>query len=563
MKNLKYLVIVLSLIFVIGCQNNDDLPPAFEDATWVTSIAPGNEYSILEGEHITFRDLSQNPLTHEFTIEEGNRYLQAPFDVGSESLQPFINRELGLINTDKDAHVLFLKPGINKVKLRNTFQDSIIYRGRDTIYPFKENGIWVIENEWEVDVFGKLKPAFKVLDKNGDEIISVTGDEEVEDPEGEIPSSWPVIDVEAGDGLTFVDLTTEDRPTSRSWSLPFSKLTGGASVADENLTANYFSLGKFTAGSMKSIRGDLLPAENVVKFIPLVINVIPSSQPFEIVSEIQIDSEGVISFTVSGEVAITNGSESDFTVNVQNPNTGFDQDIPVSSVTTNINDKTIIELKLAEAVYFDDEITLSYMGDIIESVDTRILNNIDTQSVVRLVTGESVVDPIWAGAESESMNNNGANANGYWVGNNNGTVDDPIFTRTTDMAFSGDASMRYSYADGAVDRNLQGWGIGPDNLFKGAVPAGSYYVSYMIYIEPGTTLKGFRTAVTQPWTLTSWNIENIPRGVWVEIGEEITLSSDSNQRFDLNVRPDLNSGVTGRQTFYLDDMKWRPINYRP
>ena len=561
MKNLKNLLVALTLIFVFGCVNDETLPPAFEDATWVTSVRPGNLYSIREGEHVSFRDLSQNPLTHEFTIEEGNKYLNPDFNIGTDSLPLFINEELDLVNTNSDAHVLFLNSGINKVKLRNTFKDSLIYRGRDTIYAFPENGVWVIENEWEVDVFGKLKPAFKVLDKNGDEILRVTGDEEVEKPNGEIPASWPVIDVEAGDDLTFVDLTTDDRPNGRTWSLPFSKLADGASVTDSVINTNYFSLGKFTAGNLKSQRNEPLPTETNLKYIPLVINVIPSSKPFEVVSGIQIDSENVISFAVSGEIAITNGSETDFTVNVKNPNTSFDQNIPVSSVSANINDKTILELKLSEAVYFDDEITLSYSGNVIESVDTRILIAFGEQSVEKVVTAESIIDPIFAGVEGIGGNWKGANADGYWVGNNN-TEDDPIFTRTTDMAFSGEASMRYSYADGAVDRNLQQWGI-KGNEFKGAVPAGSYYVSYMIYIEPGTSLKGFRTAVTQPWTLTTWDIENKPRGEWVEVGVEITLNETTGQRFDLSVRPELNDGVTGRQTFYLDEMKWVPINYRP
>ncbi len=562
MKNFKILLVALTLIFVFGCEDNDTLPPAFQDATWVTSIRPGFLYSIKEGEHITFRDLSQNPLTHEFIIEEGNKYLHPDFDFKTDSLPLFINDELDLVSTNKDAHVLFLNPGKNIVKLRNTFKDSLIYRGRDTIYAYPENGVWVIENEWEVDVFGKLKPAFLVRDSNGDEILKVTGDQNVEGPNGEIPASWPEIDVEAGNALTFVDLTTEDRPNGRTWDLPFSKLTDGATVTDSVLTAKYFSLGRFTAGGMKSIREDLLPAEEVHKHIPLIINVIPSSQPFEAIGGIQIDSDGVISFTVSGEIAVANGSENDFTVNVKNPNTGFDQNIPVSSVSANANDKTILELKLSEAVYFDDEITVSYSGNIVESVDTRVLGTFSQQSVVKIVTGESIVDPVWAGVEGIGGDWKGANADGYWVGNNNNTEDDPIFTRTTDMAFSGDASMRYSYADGAVDLNLQQWGIA-GNEFKGAVPAGSYYVSYMIYIEPGTTLKGFRTAVTQPWTLTTWDIENIPRGEWVKIGVEITLNDVTNQRFDLNVRPDLNSGVTGKQTFYLDEMKWVPINYRP
>ncbi len=558
MKNFKILLVTLALIIAYGCEDNDTIPPAFEDATWVTSIVPGSPYTIRAGEQISFRDLSQNPLSHEFTIEEGNKYLKSGFDDKRDSLPLFINDELGLVSTEKDANVLFLNPGTNLVKLRNTFKDSLIYRGRDTIYAYPENGVWVIENEWEVEVYGKLKPAFKVLDKDGNEVLRVNGDEEVEKPDNAL-DVWPSIDVEAGDALTFIDLTTEDRPNARLWSLPSSKLDG-VSYTDSVVTANYFSLGKFVGGTLNSKRNEPLPTETVSKSIPLVINVIPSSKPFEIVGGVEMDSEGVISFVVSGEVENTTGSEGDFIVNVTNSNTGFDQNIAVSSVSRNIDDKTIIELKLAETLYFDDEITIAYNGNIIESVDTRILNAIDQQPVVKVVTRESIVDPIWGGIEGVSTNWKAANAGGFWVGNNN-TAEDPIFTRTTDMAFSGEGSMRYSYADGSIDRNLQGWGI--DNSFRDTVVAGSYYISYMIYIEPGSTIKGFRTAVTQPWTTANWDLENIPRGEWVKIDAEITLASDAAQRFDLNVLPGLNSGVTGRQTFYLDDMKWVPINYRP
>lgn len=75
MKSLKNLILILTLVFIWGCDGNDDLPPAFQDATWSMNIRPNTAQVTKQGSPFSFRDLSQGALSHEFTIEEGNKYL--------------------------------------------------------------------------------------------------------------------------------------------------------------------------------------------------------------------------------------------------------------------------------------------------------------------------------------------------------------------------------------------------------------------------------------------------------------------------------------------------------
>ncbi|TGV02969.1 hypothetical protein [Flavivirga rizhaonensis] len=554
MKNLKYLILVITLVF--GCED-ETLPEQFQDATWVSNIRPGNAYVVNQGQSVSFRDLSQGALSHEFIIEEGNKYLYPGFGE-NDSLPLFVNDKLGTVSTDKDAHVLFLNPGINEVKLRNTFKDSVTYQGAVPIPAFQENGVWVIENVWTVDVFGPLKPAFKVLDKDDNEVVNISGDEEISI---EDKDTWPVIQVEAGDALTYIDLTSEDRPTGRAWVNPIGK---PASSNDSINAVGYFSLGRFNAGNITSIReGDEFPGERVKKLIPLVIEVIPSSQPF-IYNEaggIKQNNDDSITIGVTGEIEPFVGAEDSFTVRVVNTAASFDEEIPVLSATINPSDATKIDLVLSQPVYNTDEITVAYAGNVIESVDTRVLQGFGPIDVQINFGANILTNPKW-GFETAATTGNitrKAGLDGYWAGGAN----DPneYFFRNTEKFVSGSASLRYSNPNG-IDRNitLQGYSLSSPN----GIPAGSYLMSYQVYLEVGNTMKGFSTS-RSPFGVFSWDLETLPRGEWVEVNRVVTTGSDipSGQQINLSVTSGDNSGVTGEQIMYWDDLSLILLEERP
>ncbi|WP_346881159.1 hypothetical protein [uncultured Algibacter sp.] len=558
MENFKKVIFVFALVFILGCDKDEDLPPAFQDATWGINLRPEDARVTQVGKALSFRDLSQGALSHEFIIEDGNKYLFPGYGA-NDSLPLFINNDLGLRTTNTDAHVLFLNQGINKVTIRNTFKDSLSFNGNERIDAVQENGVWVIENTWEIDVFGPLKPAFEVRDKNDNVLVSISGEDLVSNEDS---STWPVIQIEAGDALTYVDLTLEDRPNDRLWT--FTRGNPGNS-RDATAEVGYFSLGTFNAGRIQAIReGNDVPDERVAKIIPLVIEVIPSSQPFVFNEEggALLNDDDSITFGVTGEIEPFIDEVDSFTVRVVNTAAGFDQEIPVISAIINSTDATKIDLILAEPLYNTDDITISYAGGNIESVDMRTLQPFSSMEVQVSLDANILVDPKW-GFETAATTGNitrKAGLDGYWAA----AANDPerFFFRNTDIVATGSASVRYLNPDG-ISKNvtLTGNGISSPT----GIPAGDYLISYNVYLEPGNTMKMFRNSNNfGTFGDIVWDLESLPRGEWVEINQVVTTTAiPSGKQFQLKVHQIDNPGVTGQQVMYWDDLSWVLLERRP
>ena len=166
---------------------------------------------------------------------------------------------------------------------------------------------------------------------------------------------------------------------------------------------------------------------------------------------------------------------------------------------------------------------------------------------------ESYENPTSSGNQTRK-----ADAEGYWVGASNDAL--KPFWRVEDKSFDGIASMRYMNPNGIEDLTLQGSDFSKPN----GVAAGTYYVSYRVYLEVGNTMKGFSNAIQDPFQLITWDLESLPRGEWVEIGQVVTTGDiSSGRRFDLKIDASENPGVTGEQIMYFDNLKWVPLNPRP
>ena len=558
MKKYKYITLLFAFVFAFGCEHNDESSlPLLQDATWITSIRPTNDYILKAGNAITFADLSQGALSHEYEIEEGNHFI-ANYKKG-DSLLLLVDKNLGTKSTEKTVNVLFLNAGLNKVKLRNTFRDSVTYHAEKPIGAVFTDGVWVIENEWEIDVYGALKPAFKVLDKDGVEIINVAGNDLVSATDSD---SWPVLDVESGDEVTFVDLSTEDRPTGRQWSFNEGK---PKSSPQETANAAFFKLGTVDAGSMVSIRGDGLPSERVVKLIPLKINVIPSSKPFVFTGGLKEASDQSISFGVSGQLTAFFDQEGSFSVNVKNEKANFDKNIAVKLAAMNPNDATKIDLVLEEPIYNTDIVTISYSGTGIESVDTRSLASFGPE-IVSMDSGLNLLSEYFSGFETTTSNWKAAKSKGYWVGNSNGSSGAPVFTRTTDQFASGIASMSYNSGNlpsGKAIPALQCFDFNKMNL-----PAGTaYQVSLKVYLVEGNTLEKILTKVGTPSTLIEWDVKGLSRGEWHKLSQKVTFSGTTSQTLKGNYRVLMddasNPPLSVVQKLYLDDLSFADFEERP
>ncbi len=271
------------------------------------------------------------------------------------------------------------------------------------------------------------------------------------------------------------------------------------------------------------------------------------------------------SFDVKGEVGSLGDSPlTGFTVHVMHAGKFIDKDFEITDISIAADNSSQLVLTLAEEIYADDKITIAYNeeGNTILSVDEQPMKSFDAQNVAIPVAGDDLLaGNSWGGFEGEGGADAGGAA-GYWVGNGG-----LPWMRTTEMMASGIASMSFSGA--FDDKILFGMGFG-DNV---NTEPGAYEVTHKIYIEEGSDLKAIRTATARKgngWAddvSATWDVENIKRGEWVTIKQVINFpvayNNSDKMRYSYYVEAGVNPGVTGDQTFYLDDMGLRKVDIAP
>ncbi len=548
MKIIEKYIICLTVLFLVACQDDEyDAPDTVSDVTWYTSITPGNDFIQATEGFISFLDASQGEISHEWTIEEGNFFLKTGF-TNKDSLPLFIDKPKGLSTSDKTAHVIFMKEGINKVCLTNVFEEKVSYQTVDgPIDAVQEGDKWVFEKCFEVDVLSKeIKPAFKVL-QDGVEILNITADDEVKLADAD---TWPIIDVEVNKTLTFVDETTVGRPNDRKWVI-----TGGAPATSNEATFEVAFLNYGTTenlGRIESMRIDPLPNKVNWKYIPLKVRVVSSSAPFNILSEITEDENEKLSFQLGGIIdpASLVGQNGNFTVNVTNGS--FNQDIPVRSIEINSIDKSILELTLDAPIYNSDDVTVSYSGGGIMSTDERSLDDFSNM-VVKMHFEGNVLADVNGRFSFETYNDSGPNrgdALGWWAQHT-------FYQRTDEIeAADGDYSFRFIHPNfEAAGGGMTSWG--PSDL---QVPAGTYKMTMQVYMEAGSDLGGIRVAF-DPWNLLIFDSKGIAKEQWVTLEGEITQAETTIGTL-IQVHSDDSPGVTGPQTMYIDDIQMIPLEPR-
>ncbi|PWD99040.1 hypothetical protein [Marinilabilia rubra] len=545
MKNISIIIAgFFSLLLGVSCEKDEYVAPeSFSDVTWYTSIRPGTPYQVSAGGFVSFRNPSPGKLTHQWEIEEGNFFLKEGFTRNDSVLDSFIDEDAGLISEETTVHVLFSNPGINRVRLYTTFEDSVAFTGEDTLYAEKVDDLWIIDKTFEIDVFDSIRPAFKVL--NGDEeIINVSGEDGVQIEDS---ASWPEITIEAGESLTYVDLTSNGRPNARTWNLMGGKPSSGG---DSIVTVSYYKMGSYFGSISSRRQGNELPPGSAFKYIPLKINVVKSSQPFVFDGNLMEHESEKISFNVTGETAPFFNEEDNFIVNVSNDVAGFEGTIEVESVEVNPNDATIIELTLAESIYNTDLVTVSYSGGAIMSLDERPLEDFGPETVQMYLGASILSNQDVFGFETPADKNGGAL--GWWGQH-------PQWSRSEDQSV-GSASMQYQIDDYSSAPNVSTL-HGTAAELGMSVPPGKYRMSLKVWIDPGTTIQGIRTPII-PWNLIQWDISNANKGEWVTLSKDFTFDKEYTE-MKLQVHKADNSDVSGPQLLYVDDISFVELEERP
>ncbi|WP_281990632.1 hypothetical protein [Aquimarina aggregata] len=524
------IISIAALVLFISCEDNDDASPYgdFSSLSWITTQGfEEADYALALNNYIGFRDLSRNTVSHQWIIPSGTNLLSEAFDAERDTIFTNFISSAGPLSSDEDiVNVIFRTPGIKEIELKNVFKDSVA----ESVF---NNGVWVVNKTFTVNVFDDIKPMIKVM-KGTEEVLSVSESDMADIVDS---SSWPTVVLEAGEQLTYIDMTTTGSPDARRWSFDGGNIEQSR---QESVNVIYNRLGSFLAGSITSVRNDEeKPEGEVTKLIPLNIKVTASSKPFILNGTITENESEVISFKVTGEVESLRGEEGNFTVNVTNIASGFNQDIPVRSVTINSNDATQIDLELTEPIFNSDAITIKYTSGNIQSVDFRILSSFGPEPVTMNFQGSMNISGFtgyeleWNGAGNQFKL---ANTVGYFGQHNANNEAGPLYYfRDTDMAFEGNSSMKFETPATGIPNLARLQGTQFNTLSP--VSEGTYIPSVWVFLDNLNTMTTIEYNFTNDPSVFIFDITTTPRGEWVQLMlPEVSLGDINTGRFDINIR---------------------------
>ncbi len=449
--NLLMVITILAVAFT-ACNNDDEYekPNTFSDVGWYVGypVSPLPDTLLANKDnYITFSDLSQNALSHEWKVGSGNFYLSHPIQ-REDSI--FDDKIIGAGNSpDKTVSVLFKNSGYNHVTLFNTFSEKVTFRGPDdeNIEAEQVGDNWVIEKTFVVDVYDTIVPKIRIEQKG-----------EVRNHE----STTDTIFVEAGDSLEFFDETETGRPDNWSWNI------AGSSSNEQNPSIVLKKLGVFAENTVTFRRaGNNIPTDWETYEIPVPIRVIPSSQPFVQFGDVYELEDETIIVPFNGEFAPFINQEQFFSVMLDGTTP-----LQIASVGINDADATLLEIKLSEPIYAADNITVSYDGN-------GTLQSTDTRSPVAFSDEPVTMFSVNLAPAEWNMEDAAQTA---WI-----STDAPVVEYSTEQVHEGNYSIKINSSGPWARASIENH---PVNITE----AGSYTITWWMYIDSSTT-----TGSYGPW----------------------------------------------------------------
>ncbi len=521
MKNNIVIIMLLMATFIIGCQKDEDYdaPNSFSDVGWYFSDTEA-PLAVSIDDYITFSDLSQGALSHEWTIGSGNFYLEMPIERNDSIFDDKIIG--GGTTTEKTVSVLFRKSGLQSVRFVNTFKEKVTFRGvnedneRVFIDSEEADGKWVMDTTFIVDVYDTIVPQIKI--KHNSMVIDHTNPNDT-------------LFVEAGDFIEVFDESTIGRADSWEWNI------AGTKSNKQNDTLVLKKLGAFKGTFSISRRGQNVPGDFEFYRIPINFKVIPSSQPFVLAGDIIELEDQTIQVPFNGEFAPFVNQEEYFTVMLNGvESTNF-------NLSVNPDDATLLEIRFNETIYRNDTITVSYDGNgTLESTDTRSPVAFPAE-IVNMFQHEVVVFDFEDG---------GAN----WTAHQENLPTTTI-TPSTEQAASGSFSLK---VDAAASGN---WSSFQNLVDQYSLTAGvRYQYEYKIYKVAGAVIN-----MNGPWitkdgggtVVQFWNntVRNAPADTWVTVSPGGRYTADETaDYFEIYIRHN------GQGILYFDDIRILEVDER-
>ncbi|WP_075602088.1 RagB/SusD family nutrient uptake outer membrane protein [Saccharicrinis aurantiacus] len=228
-----------------------------------------------------------------------------------------------------------------------------------------------------------IKPLVKVYRVSGDTEtleLEVSSDDVIDDSE-----NWPILELKFDEKLKIVDATTVGEPNERNWYVDSELVTTGHSQSQEIIyIPKKLVNDPFMIGRLISERNTFNPNGKIYASVevPLKVKVIPTTKPFTMISAHRENLNKIQIYLSSSAQDIVGDISSSFAVSINNADAGVsNKNIAVSELDFYNDMSFILELTLAEPIYTNDDIILSYTGSSLISLDERTLETFTEVSV--------------------------------------------------------------------------------------------------------------------------------------------------------------------------------------
>lgn len=566
-KNIFKSLLLMLTVATISCEKEYVPLDTVEDVSWYTSetIKQSYEkYTVNADSVISFMDLSQSALSHEWIIEEGSYFQKDNFNMNLHPYIEQIDESKGLVSKKAIEHVCFTKLGETKVTLKNRFANCVTSNTNELISAVEDGDNWLFTKEFIVDVYGKLNPAvqiFKIVGENEPEEVFLFEEDYVVPND---PDQWQSITLTAGDKLRFVDLLGGDRPDSRTWTI------GEDTYIDAETDVTFTSPDTYSDFFIQSTR--TLPVATYKKRIPINVIVEASTELFVAKEEdvaINTASSNIIYVPAkNGAFLIANGVVEDFSVTVETGEGIAVDGITVTGVQISPSNSAMLEVTLSDVIYPKEKVMLSYTAGenkILSSdggrefqsfTDIEVINNYEGVSAMPTNTTETTTSADAYGFELAYSGN-------YWTPSD---LNSDLFLAQTDTYHAGTSSLRVQALTATTA--LKFYMLNEKHRFE--VEHGTYLLTHYVYVEKlgdGAAGKNydFITAKFSAHVNSAGEPQHfqIPSttGEWVKQEIIVKYDDSSLNNGKTGFRIDFYAGLPEGTTLYIDDINL--IKLRP
>ncbi|MEM6644117.1 MAG: hypothetical protein AAF616_14145 [Bacteroidota bacterium] len=506
----RTLVLVAGILF-ISCSNEYELPGEEPShfSVYLSEEFFGNQVQV--GGHIDFADVSQGIQSRKWTFPEG---------------VVRINGEMVTETDEVRFRAFFEQAGVYEVTLEQEYAGSAWI---DTVQVSN-----VIDTTYQISVLDSVSAAFaaEVVEDMSPLVIGTSNS------------------IEAGSIVRLISTSTGG-PTRFSWFMEGSSEEefigiAGSSNNGSDVTFQYKSLGTYDVMMIAS-RARPFGADTVI--FEDMITVGPSTKPV-LTLDVWRQAPGAnnLNITFSRDIASASMNRNDFSVEITTASGGTVTP-SIAAVSLQADDASTIVLTLAQPVYTDDIITVSYNKGSLETTDFAAVESFSSLSV-----GDSKIN-LLQGYDMEADPSSTFNI-GAW----GGIWDMTDYEKTGSEAVQGSNSYLTTIAAAGA-----GIATGKPELTFLREAGKTYELGLWLYIVDVGDGNGEMSVIfagRNQWQEGVYFTNAMPTGQWFYHVVNPAIEAVANAETPINIRPN-NQMNSQPVVFYMDDFTVKEVVNRP